>query len=54
MWSPLVRPALRRKGERLQREALLVAEAKAVKRAAKQRRDEAAAADETRLEAHTG
>jgi hypothetical protein len=54
LWSPLVRPALRRRGERLQREALLVAEAKALKRAARQRQEETAAADEIRLEAHTG
>jgi FkbM family methyltransferase len=48
-WATLVRPLLVRRGERLQRAALLTAETKAVRKAVKQRREEfAAAAKETR------
>jgi len=54
VWAPLVRGSLHRRGERLQREALLTAEAKALKRAAKQRKDETTAvAKETRAAART-
>ena len=55
VWAPLVRGSLHRLGERLRREALLTAEAKALKRAAKQRKDEtAAAARETRAATRSG
>jgi FkbM family methyltransferase len=37
-WAPLVRPALRRRGERLQRAAVLIEEDKAARKAAKHRR----------------
>ncbi|HEY7185133.1 MAG TPA: FkbM family methyltransferase, partial [Vicinamibacterales bacterium] len=53
-WAALVRASLHRTGERLQREALLTAETKALKKAAKQRRNETAAvAKETRAAERT-
>ena len=53
-WAPLIRASLHRRGEKLQREVLLTAEKKALKRAGKQRKDESAAvAKETRLETRT-
>jgi FkbM family methyltransferase len=53
-WATVLRASLQRRGERLQREALLTAETKALKKAAKQRRDETAAvAKETRAAART-
>jgi FkbM family methyltransferase len=54
-WAPLVRGSIHRRGERLQREALVTAETKALKRAAKQRKNEtAAAAKDERAAARTG